>query len=96
MYMYTYGVATISRLLKIAGLFCRISSLLQGSCANETFNVKEPTHLSHPIVESYDDKTVFISVYKVDLFSYLSTYGVATISRLLKILGLFCRILSLL
>jgi len=24
----TYGVATISRLLKIIGLFCRISSLL--------------------------------------------------------------------
>ena len=28
-----YGVATISRLLKIIGLFCRISSLLQGSFA---------------------------------------------------------------
>jgi len=26
--IYTYGVATISRLLKIIGLFCRISSLL--------------------------------------------------------------------
>ena len=25
---YSYGVATISRLLKITGLFCRISSLL--------------------------------------------------------------------
>jgi len=30
-----YGVATISRLLKIIGFFCRISSLLQGSFAKE-------------------------------------------------------------
>jgi len=32
----SYGVATISRLRKIIGLFCRISSLLQGSFAKET------------------------------------------------------------
>jgi len=73
MYMYTYGVATISRLHKIAGLFCRISSLLYGSLAKETCNFKEPTNRSHPIVESYDDKTVFVSVYVVDLFSFVST-----------------------
>ena len=30
-------------------LFCRISSLLQGSFAKETCNFKEPTHLSCPI-----------------------------------------------
>jgi len=44
-----YGVATISRLLKIKGLFCRIPSLLQGSFAKETYNFKEPTNRSHPI-----------------------------------------------
>jgi len=44
-----YEVATISRLLKIIGLFCRISSLLQGSFATETYNLKEPTNRSHPI-----------------------------------------------
>jgi len=44
-----YGVATISRLLKIIGLFCRILSLLYGSFAKETYNIKEPTNLSHPI-----------------------------------------------
>jgi len=44
-----YGVATISRLLKIVGLFCRIWSLLQGSFAKETYNFKEPTDRSHPI-----------------------------------------------
>ena len=44
-----YGVATICRLLKIISLFCRISSLLQGSFAKETCNFKEPTNRSHPI-----------------------------------------------
>ena len=32
-----YGVATISRLLKIISLFCRISSLLWGSFTKETY-----------------------------------------------------------
>jgi len=45
----TYGVATISRLLKIIGLFCRISSLLQDSFAKETYQFEEPTDRSHPI-----------------------------------------------
>ena len=44
-----YGVATISRLLQIIGLFCRISSLLLGSFAKENYNFKEPTNRSHPI-----------------------------------------------
>ena len=46
-----YRVATISRLLGIIGLFCRISSLLQGPFAKETYNYKEPTNGSHPILE---------------------------------------------
>jgi len=44
-----YGVGTISRLLKMTGLFCRILSLLQGSFAKETYNLKEPTTGGHPI-----------------------------------------------
>jgi len=44
-----YGVASISRLLKKIGLFCRISSLLQGSFAKETYHFMEPTNRSHPI-----------------------------------------------
>jgi len=44
-----YGMATISRLLNIIGLFCRSASLLQGSLAKETYNFKEPTNRSHPI-----------------------------------------------
>jgi len=46
---HSYGVTTICRLLKIIGLFCRISSLLQGTFAKETYNFKEPTSRSHPI-----------------------------------------------
>jgi len=44
-----YGAASMSRLLKIVGLFCRISSLLKGSVAKENYNSKEPTNGSHPI-----------------------------------------------
>jgi len=47
-----YGVATVSRLLKMMDLFCRISSLLYGSFAKETYNFKEPTNRSHLIVSS--------------------------------------------
>ena len=44
-----YAVATVSRIDKIIGLFCRISSLLQGSFAKETHNFIDPTNRSHPI-----------------------------------------------
>ena len=47
---YTYGVATVSRIDKIIGLFCRISSLLEGSFAKETYNFIDPTSQSQPIV----------------------------------------------
>ena len=46
-----YGVATISRLLKMIGLFCRILSLLWVSFAKETYHFKEPTNRSHPICD---------------------------------------------
>jgi len=39
-----YGVATVSRIDKIIGLFCRIPSLLQGSFAKETYNLIDPTN----------------------------------------------------
>jgi len=44
-----YGVATISRLLKIVRLFGEYRSLLQVFFAKETYNFKEPTNRSHPI-----------------------------------------------
>ena len=48
-YVCGYGVATTSRRLKIIGLLCRMSSLLYGSSAQETYDFKEPTNSSHPI-----------------------------------------------
>jgi len=45
---YGYGVATISRLLKIIGPCCKRDLSNRGS-AKETYNLKEPTNRSHPI-----------------------------------------------
>jgi len=81
---------------KFIGLFCRILSVLWGSFAEETYNCicyqhtytcavwdlmlrKECHTLRHYNAGSTECQT-------------LSHNGVATISRLLRILGLFCRI----
>ena len=53
---HDYGVATISRLLINIGLFCRISSLLQGFSAKETCDFKEPTNRSHPILKRLSEQ----------------------------------------
>jgi len=45
-----YGVATISRLLKITGLFCKRALYKKRYSAEETYNFKEPTNRSHPII----------------------------------------------
>jgi len=45
----TYGVATISRLLKIIGLFCKRALSKRRYSAKETYSFKEPTNRSHPI-----------------------------------------------
>ena len=42
------GLATISRLQKIIGLFCKIALKKRLSSAKETYHFKEPTHRSHP------------------------------------------------
>jgi len=44
-----YGVATISRLLKIIGLFCKRALQKRPIFFKETYNLKEPTNRSHPI-----------------------------------------------
>jgi len=46
---WLYGVATISRLLKIIGLFCKRTLQKRLYSAKETYNFKEPTYRSHPI-----------------------------------------------
>ena len=50
---WLYEGAAMSRLLEIIGLFCRMSSVLQGSFAKETYNFKEPTNRSHPVRVSF-------------------------------------------
>ena len=50
----SYGVATISRLLTIIGLFCKRALLKSRFSAKETYNLKEPTNCSHPISQSGD------------------------------------------
>jgi len=44
-----YGVASISRLLKILGLFCKRALQKRRYSAKETYNFKKPTNHSHPI-----------------------------------------------
>ena len=67
----TYGVASISRLLKIVGLFCRRALSKRLYFAKETYNFKEPTNRSHPIVRKRQRarKAVYIYVY-----TYIYTY----------------------
>jgi len=48
-YESCYGVATISRLLKIIGLFCKRALYKRPYAAKETYNYKEPTNRSHPV-----------------------------------------------
>ena len=45
-----YGVATISRLLEIIGLFCKRALYKRLYSAKETWNFEEPTYRSYPIV----------------------------------------------
>jgi len=75
--LLSYGVATISRLLQIIGLFCRITSLLLGSFAKETYHFKEPTQLSRNFWA----------------MEWLRLVGSLKLHVSLKIIGLFCRAL---
>jgi len=47
----SYGVATISRLLKSTGLFCKRALQKRPTFFKETYNLKEPTNRSHPICD---------------------------------------------
>jgi len=48
-YIYRYGVATISRMLKNIGLFCKRDLQKRPIFCKETYIFKHPTHRSHPI-----------------------------------------------
>jgi len=47
--LYTHGVASVSRLLKIIGLFCKRALEKRRYSAKETCIFKAPTHRSHPL-----------------------------------------------
>ena len=49
------GVATVSRLLKIIGFFCKRALEKRRYSAKETCNSKEQTNRSHPIIDIYHD-----------------------------------------
>jgi len=47
--MILYGLASISMLLKIIGLFCKRALQKRQYSANVNYNFKEPNNRSHPI-----------------------------------------------
>jgi len=71
MYIYAYGVATISRLLQMIGLFCKRTLWKRLYSAQETYDLKEPTNRSHPISISVIDSSVIgilLCIYEFVLF----------------------------
>jgi len=56
-----YGVATISRLLKMIGLFCKRALYKRSYSAKETYHFMEPTNRSHPIGHACDTTHSYMS-----------------------------------
>jgi len=67
-----YGVATISRLLKIMGLFCKRALLKRYYSAKETYNFKEPTNRSHPICACISINVAHICVHVLNVYSHVT------------------------
>ena len=53
-------MATMSRILKITGLFCKRALEKRRYSAKETYNFKEPTNRSHPICVSKNGSILFV------------------------------------
>ena len=73
----------------IIGLFCRILSLLQGSCAKETYDSINPTNQSHLARVSAIEICVGTSSSSEGTLE--NVYGGAVVSRIDKIIGLFAK-----
>jgi len=66
-FTYEYGMATVSRIHKIKGLFCKRDLQKRRYFAKETYNLIDPTDRSHPIgfsrlswsLERHSHKTYF-------------------------------------
>jgi len=89
-----YGVALVSRIDKIIGLLCKRALEMRQYSAKETYNLKEPTNCSHSILHTTTIELTFENFITIE--PTFESFGVAMISRLLRIIGLFCRISSLL
>jgi len=72
-------VATVSGLLQIIGLFCKRALQKRRYPAKETYNFKEPIHTQNEIYSRTHNSHV------------RKDCGVATVSGLLQIIGLFCK-----
>ena len=57
-----YGEPTLSRLLKIIGLFCKRALKKRLYSAKETCNFKEPIHRSHPITHTYESISFYVCI----------------------------------
>ena len=66
-----YGVATISRLFQIIGLFCKRALYKRRYFAKETYNFKEPSNRSHPIPREYEQAETPIHIY---VYTYTCIY----------------------
>jgi len=74
MYTFTYLRLTtyVSRLLNIIGLFCRISFLLEGSCAKETYDVFTSTNICTHIGQH--NTTVCVKRWLTYIYVYTYVY----------------------
>ena len=84
---HLYAVATVSRIDQTTGLLCRISSVLQGSFAKETYHFIDPTNRSHPIQPS---QTPLLSSHTPLLSSFSVTTGVFKRHLYSRATHLFC------
>jgi len=67
-----YGVATISRLLKIIGLFCKRALWKRRYSSKETYIFKESTNRSQPICKSRHP--ICLSIYQNKTYIYIRIY----------------------
>jgi len=74
-----YGVASVNRLDKILGLFCKRALLKRRYSAKETYNLIDPTNRSHPILRieriSWDSSLSFhVCIYICNMYmQYICT-----------------------
>ena len=62
-----YGVATMSRMLKNIGLFCKRDLQKRPIFCKETYIFKHPTHRSHPIISTLSPKAYFLQTCRISL-----------------------------